>query len=85
MILELINKEDKEYRYCFKANERNIVILDGWLYDLTDEEAKKFYNGDYMREYLKEVEEGLAIGEFDLGMYIIDAPLPLEEFSLNIK
>ena len=85
MIIELISKEDMERKYYFNLCEKNIVILDGLLYELTDDEVKKFYNGDYMKQYLNDSEEGFALGEFDLSLYVLNTPYHLEEYNLNIK
>ena len=85
MIIELISKEDMERKYYFNLCEKNIVILDGLLYELTDDEVKKFYNGDYMKQYLNDSEDGFALGEFDLSLYVLNTPYHLEEYNLNIK
>lgn len=85
MIIELISKEDGERKYYFEANDKNIVILNGLLYELTNDESKKFYSGDYMREHLKDIEEGSVSDEFDLGLYISNAPFYLEHYFLNIR
>ncbi|MBP3928734.1 MAG: hypothetical protein J6D47_04060 [Peptostreptococcaceae bacterium] len=85
MIIELLSKEDKEQKYYFESNKRNIVVLNGLLYELTDDESKKFYNGDYMREHLKDSKEGYNLDGFDLGLYVLNAPFCLEDYFLSIK
>lgn len=85
MIVKLISKEDRECKYHFENDEKNIVILNGLLYELTDDESKKFHSGDYMKEYLKDCKEGYQLGEFDLGLYVNNAPYCLEDYFLKIK
>ena len=86
MIIRLTGKESKELEYHFETDSSNIIILNGYLYELTDDEVVKFYSGEYMKEHLKSVENGCSISdEFDLGLYIVNAPYYLENYLLEIE
>lgn len=86
MVIRLTYKESKELKYHFEIDEKNIVILNGNLYELTDDEVKKFYSGEYMRNHLKDVENKCSISdEFDLGLYVTNAPYSLEDYFLEIQ
>ena len=85
MIIKLTSKEDRELKYHFETHEENIVILNGFLYELSDDEVVKFYYGEYMKKFLKDAEEGYVLGGFDLGLYITNAPYCLEDYFLEIN
>lgn len=85
MIIEFLDKDDNVHKFSFEADKKNIVILNGLLYELTNDEYRKFCNGDYAKQHLNGVKEGYISSEFDLGLYVHDAPFNLDYYYLTIK
>jgi hypothetical protein len=74
MIIELIGKTEYEGNCEIDTNEENVIVLDNKLYILTDDELKKFYNGDYFED-----------GENEVDIYISEAPFELDSYHVIIK
>ena len=74
-----LSNENSEYIF----NSNNVIIIGNKLYELLEEEKKDLFNGKIFKKYLDDYEKGF-IWDFDLGLYIHNAPFYLEEYDMEV-
>lgn len=74
--ITLISTEGDKYVFDLDS----VIIKDGKLYDLLPDELEKYNNGTYFKKFLNSEFET----EFDLDLYVYNAPYYLSEYEVIV-